>query len=208
MIVRRRFKFVVPVVLVILLVLWGVSWGAARWLIVGDDLKSPADAIVVLSGSTAFRERTELAAQLFKEGFGSTVILTNDGQQGGWSNEKERNPFTFESATDSLVRAGVSANKIEVIGPVVSSTHDEALAIKSWAESRQKRSIIVVTSAYHGRRAEWTFQRVVGTSPKVQWVFVPPGQQTPREWEWWIYPRGWRTVALEYLKIGYYRLRY
>ena len=203
-----RLKSVLRVVVVTLLVLWLFSWVAARWLIIDDTLKSPADAILVLSGSSAYRERTQLAAELFKDGYGSSVILTNDGQQGGWSNEKERNPFTFEQATEALVKSGVPAAKIEVIQPVVSSTYEEALAIKEWAASKQVHSLVVVTSAYHGRRAVWTFQRALSPTPTVQWVFVPPGRQTPQSWNWWLHKKGWQTVALEYVKILYYRCRY
>jgi len=205
----RRFKFVLLVVLLSLSSLWVVSWIGAHWLIVENTVRNPADVIVVLSGSSAFRERTQLAADLFKQGFGSSVLLTNDGQQGGWSNEKERNPFTLELATDSLVRSGVPATRIEIIqDPVVGSTYEEALAIKTWAEKRQVKSMLVVTSAYHGRRAVWTFRRVIASSPTLEWAFVPPGNQTPTQSSWWLYPKGWKTVGLEYVKLLYYRFSY
>jgi len=203
-----RFKSFVLVTLLALIVLWVLSWVAARWLIVDNTLKSPADVIVVLSGSSAFRERTQLAAEIFRQGYASSIVLTNDGQQGGWSNEKGRNPFTFELAMDALVQSGVPANRIKVIRSVVTSTHDEASTIKDWTDTNRIRSIVVVTSAYHGRRAVWTFQRDLGSSPAIQWAFVPPGKQTPRESLWWFYPKGWQTVALEYVKLVYYRLRY
>ena len=47
-------------------------------------------------------------SRTFQTGYGSSVVLTNDGQQGGWSNEKEQS-FTFELAMDALVRSGVPA---------------------------------------------------------------------------------------------------
>jgi hypothetical protein len=48
---------------VIALVLWLVAWEAAKLLIVSAPL-ARADAIVVMAGSAAFKERTQRAADL------------------------------------------------------------------------------------------------------------------------------------------------
>ena len=43
-------------------------------------------------------ERTRLAAESFVRGRAPVVLLTNDGQRGGWSKEEERNPLFVERA--------------------------------------------------------------------------------------------------------------
>jgi uncharacterized SAM-binding protein YcdF (DUF218 family) len=199
---------VVRVVLLALAVWSLVAWVAARALIVSSELES-AEALVVLSGSGAYVERTGLAAQLFKEGRAPKVILTNDLMIGPWSQEQQRNPTFTERAVEELRRAGVPPERIEVLPQPVASTYEEAVLLRQWAVARGLRSILVVTSSYHSRRALWTLRRVFeGSGVAVGLVPVAPGRQVPGPAVWWLKPFGWRMVALEYLKIVYYFFRY
>ncbi len=175
-------------------------------LIVKAPLKH-ADAIVVLSGSSAFLERTHVAAQLYSEGVADKILLTNDNLQGGWLSSEQRNPFFYERARLELQRLGVPESKIEVL-PIVKSTQEEALVVRDYVESRKIGSLIIVTSAYHSRRALWAFQRVMAGRAKVGVVSPPPGWQTPKASRWWLSRTGWRTVPAEYLKIVYYWFRF
>jgi uncharacterized SAM-binding protein YcdF (DUF218 family) len=68
---------------------------------------------------------------------------------------------------------------------------------------------LVVTSAYHSRRALWIFRKVFsGTGIDIGLTAVAPGEQTPSPATWWLQLRGWRTVASEYPKLIYYWLHY
>ncbi len=176
-------------------------------LIVNAPLEH-ADAIVVLSGASAFVERSHVAAQLYSEGTAEKVLLTNDNLQGGWLSSEQRNPFYYERARWELERLGVPESRIEVLRPAVSSTQEEALAVRDYVESTKIRSVLIVTSAYHSRRALWTFQRVLGDRVRIGLVSSPPGWQTPGAASWWLSARGWRTVPNEYLKMVYYWLRF
>src|SRR5882724_8702749 len=91
-----------------------LAWGAAKLLIVEAPL-AHANAIAVLSGSAVIKERTQFAAQLYKEGRAPKIILTNDNQQGGWSSAEQRNPFYYERAVDLLTGAGVPREAIEIL---------------------------------------------------------------------------------------------
>ncbi|HEV2915231.1 MAG TPA: YdcF family protein [Pyrinomonadaceae bacterium] len=190
-------------------VVWSLlAWAAAHALVVRAEL-THADALVVLSGSGVYLERAGSAAQLWKEGRADKIILTNDSQHGGWSEAKQRNPSFVERASEELERAGVAADKIEVLPEAVTSTHDEALLLRRYATTHGLRSILVVTSAYHSRRALWTLRRVFqGSGIEVGLTAVAPGQQSPPPATWWWHALGWRTVALEYIKLGYYWLSY
>jgi uncharacterized SAM-binding protein YcdF (DUF218 family) len=192
------------------LVAWSLlAWGAAKGLIVSSELPR-ADAMVVLAGSTAYVERTHRAAQLFQEGRAPKVILTNDNQQSGWSEQLQRNPLFIERAAEELTRSGgVPESDVEMLRDVVSSTHDEALLLRGYAEAHGLRSLLVVTSAYHSRRALWTFRKVFeGSGISIGLMIVEPGEQTPRPATWWLHLSGWRMVAGEYLKLIYYWLSY
>lgn len=192
------------------LVAWGVAaWTAAEFLTVKADL-SRADVIVVLAGASTYVERTRHAAKLFHEGRAPKIALTDDQVRGGYSPERDRNPFFVERAADELRQAGVPTESIEVItGPAVGSTHDEAKLLREYASARGLRSVLVVTSAYHSRRALWTLRRVFrGSGVEVGLDPVAPGGQSPAPATWWLHGLGWKMVAGEYLKMAYYLVCY
>ena|ERR1043165_2094612 len=193
-----------------ILIAWSLlAWVAARWLIVSDELPR-ADAMVVLAGSAVYLERTHRAAELFHEGRAPKIILTNDNIQSGWSNELERNPFFIERAAWELEGAGhVPESSIEMLQPTVESTFDEALLLREYAVSHNLRSLLIVTSAYHSRRALWTFRKVFeGSGISIGITTVAPGEQTPMPATWWLHLRGWKMVAGEYMKLIYYWVRH
>lgn len=194
-------------ILVVAVVAWTLlAWLAATHLIVSAPLPR-ADAIVILSGSACFLERTQEAAELYSSKVASRVVLTNDNLQGTWSSAEQRNPFFYERARDNLVLIGVPQQRIEVIHQPVTSTYDEAETVRDYAQAQGFKSILVVTSGYHSRRALWTLQRVFKDSNvQVGMQAVETGIQTPSPLTWWLHPVGWKMVAGEYVKSAYYHL--
>lgn len=190
-----------------LLVAWVLlSWGAARSLVVHEARPARADAVAVLGGSSVYVERARLAARLFAEGRAPKVLLTDDGQCGGWSVAEQRNPRFVELTADELRRAGVPPENIEIVGQA-SDTFAEAAGLREYAEAAGLHSLLVVTSGYHSRRALWTLRRTfAGSGVEVGVEPVEPGEQTPRAAVWWLYPLGWKLVAGEYAKLVYYWL--
>jgi uncharacterized SAM-binding protein YcdF (DUF218 family) len=201
----RRYAFA----LAFALAAWPfAAWAAARWLVVGCDIER-ADAVVVLSGSSTYRERARRAAEIYAEGRAPLVVLTNDGQRGGWSEEAQRNPFFFEREAEELVRRGVPAERVRVIPGEVASTYEEAVRVREFAEANGIKSVLVVTAPYQSRRALWVMRRVVGSEELRVAVDAPaPGDESPRAAAWWLHALGWRLVPGEYLKLAYYVLRY
>lgn len=195
------------VAFLLLAVLWLVSWLGARWLIVRAPLEH-ADAIVVLSGSATLSERVQHAARLYAERRGQKILLTTDNLQGGWSRAEQRNLYFYEIATRQLTRLGVPTENIEVVTPPVTSTWDEATVLRDYAKTHNLRSILIVTSSYHSRRALFTFRKFfAGTDTQVGIDPVETGIQTPRPATWWFHILGWELVLVEYLKLIYYLCR-
>jgi uncharacterized SAM-binding protein YcdF (DUF218 family) len=205
--VRRKTRRLTRALAVGLVAWWLVAWAAAAFLAAGAESSSVAhaDAVVVLAGSSTYVERARLAAEVFKQGRAPIVMLTDDGQRGGWSKEEERNPRFVELAASELKARGVPEGSLEVVPGTVSSTFEEAQRVREYAGARGLRSILVVTSAYQTRRARWTFGRVFGAGPvSVSFESVPPGDETPTPMTWWLHAEGWRMVAGEYVKMIYY----
>jgi uncharacterized SAM-binding protein YcdF (DUF218 family) len=200
---KSRFRKILTA-LVLLLVVWGIlAWVAERALIVKAEIGS-ADALVVLSGSSSYLERTHKAAELFKQGRAPLVLLTNDNTRGGWSSTLQTNPYFVDRATDELIKQGVPEERIRIVQGLAESTHSESVIVKEYAAAQGLKSILIITSGYHSRRALRTFRTTFeGTGVAIGLEPVTTGSQTPSTF-WWLSPSGWRVVAGEYMKLIYY----
>jgi uncharacterized SAM-binding protein YcdF (DUF218 family) len=180
----------------------------ARFLIVRTGTQG-ADAIIVLSGSSAYEERLKHAIVGYQQGRAPLVVLTNDGLKGRWSRRRQSNLYSYEHGRDALLEGGVHENRIVLLEQRVSSTYDEAFALREYARSNGLRSVLIVTSPYHSRRALWVFRRVVGAKGVVVEIDpVAPGYQSPNPAWWWLTGRGWQHVGAEYVKLLYYLVRH
>ena len=168
-----------------------------------------ADVILILAGSSVYQERTRKAAGMYKQGVAPKIILTDDGEKGGWSQIEKRNPPFVELARSDLIAQGVPAEAIEIIVPNGSGTVHEARITQKIARENNWKTILLVTSAYHTRRALWSFEKVSGNA-ELQFgiAAAPAGEQTPMPEYWWFSPHGWNFVAGEYVKSFYYWLYY
>jgi uncharacterized SAM-binding protein YcdF (DUF218 family) len=204
--VRRRTA--IKILLICILIWPFAAWAAARLLIIEAPL-ARADAIVVLGGSANYKERAREAARLLLEGRAQRILVTNDNMRGPWSSVEQRNLFFYERSLDELRNAGVAEESVEVLMTTVSSTHEEAELVKQYAVDHGLHSVLIVTSAYHSRRALWTFSRVFrDTGIEVGLMPVSPGTDSPRPATWWLTVRGWRLVPTEYVKMIYYVVKY
>jgi uncharacterized SAM-binding protein YcdF (DUF218 family) len=204
---RRRRVFLI--VVLCLVVLWPMlTWGGANLLIVKSEIAS-AEAIVVLSGSSTYIERADWAAKLYREGRAPAIILTNDSLISGWDKVEQRNPFFYELAARELVKRGVPESRIQVVSNIALGTYEESLGLRDYATAHNLKRLLVVTSAYHSRRALWSMRHACqGSGIEIGIDSPPPGWQTPSPSTWWWHRWGWKVVAGEYGKIIYYQMRY
>ena len=164
----------------------------ARWLVAADPPRW-ADAAVVLAGDPDY-ERTKTAARLLLEGQVRLLIVT-----GG-------EPGPGDSATslrDVALRAGVPAERIRM-EQVSHSTHGSMVAILPILEREGIRSVAVVTSPYHQRRAVWAARRTLRGIEIVSRPAEPAGWKPEG---WWKTRWGRRIVLGEYARLAYYIMR-
>ena len=206
---RKSKAFKISVALLFLLAAWILlAPFLAENLIVEKPL-TRADRILILAGSSVYIERTDKAAEIFKLGVASKIVLTDDGERTGWSRTEKRNIPYVEMAQRNLIAQGVPPENIEIIKPVGSGTVYEAQIFKEKALAENWKSVLLVTSAYHTRRTLWTFERTFETEKIEFGIESPPtGEETPPPSVWWLVPRGWNFVAGEYVKSVYYWVYY
>ena len=121
----------------------------ARWLVVADPPRA-ADAAVVLAGDPDY-ERTKTGARLLLEGQVRLLIVTG-GEPGPGD--------SAASLRDVAIRAGVPPERIRM-EQVSRSTHGSMEAIRPILEQEGIRSLAVVTSPYHQRRAVWAARKTL-----------------------------------------------
>lgn len=176
-------------------------------LIVEKKLEK-ADTILILAGSGAYLERTQKAVEIFKQGVAPKILLTDDGEKTGWSRSEKRNIPYVEMAQRNLVSLGVPSENIEIFKPIGSGTIYEAQIIKEKARENNWKSILLVTSAYHTRRALGTFEKLLAAdNVEIGIVSNASEHQAPAVY-WWLTAQGWNWVAGEYAKSFYYWLYY
>lgn len=205
----RSFKLIAAFLLAFLAWILLTPYLAER-LIVEKPLEK-ADAILVLAGSSAYIERTQKAGEIYRQGIAPRIFLTDDGERAGWSRIERRNPAFVELARENLIEQGVPAESIEILEPSATGTIYEAEILRKKVEESDLKSILLVTSAYHTRRALQTFEKIFAeknTDAEIGIESAPIGEKTPKPIAWWLSSRGWSAVGGEYVKSLYYWVYY
>jgi hypothetical protein len=129
------------------------------WLHVHETLR-PAAVIVVMNGDNT---RADVAAALFRAGYGHEIWLTNDPRSGS--------PTIPDAGTTENVRrlqsAGVPADAIRTMPAPAGSTKAELQQIGAQLLERNIDHAIVVTSTLHGRRVRMLWDCTVGAAPHI-----------------------------------------
>ena len=154
---------------------------AGHWLQSGDEIdpSKKADVIVVLAGSYF---RPLYAADLYNQGVGSVVYVSRAIER------KDRKllesvdvnlPLQEEIFRRILRKKGVPDNAIRFFGKSLISTNQEAEAFKK-AIGNEPKTLVLVTSPYHVRRAEMIFGDAL---PNCTVLAVgTPYEPFPRKW--------------------------
>lgn len=120
-------------------------------LVVEDPLEK-SDAIIVLSDDNFYADRATRAAELFRQGLAPVVVASGI--------RLRPNASIAELMTHDLIERGVPKQNILSFPQDADNTREEAESLKKLAESKNWKSVIVVTSNYHTRRARYIFRKV------------------------------------------------
>jgi uncharacterized SAM-binding protein YcdF (DUF218 family) len=164
------------------------------------DNPAPADAIVLLLGGIG--ERPERVAELYHQGYAPRILFGDSGLIGGSSLSESRETRRI------LIENGVPASAITILPPpVVTSTFMEAQAVLRYAEAHRLRRIIVVTTAFHTRRARWVFRHVF-SGAGIDIRAAAAAHSLFHEGNWYRSDEGLVTYVDETIKSLYYWIAY
>lgn len=173
------------------------SKGAKRWLIaviclvflyfltpvllnqlalclIREDQLVKSDVIVALAGDHR-SHREKRAAELYHQGWANKVVVSGLKHPLGF--------HTGEAAKKYVMSLGVTETDISMITETL-NTRAEGAALEKLMRDQGWRSAIIVTSAFHSRRAAYTVEKA---APGLTFYSSPVAAVAP-EWEpqdWW-----------------------
>lgn len=170
-------------------------------ILYAEDPLDRADVLYVLAGARA--DRWLEAAELFRGGYAPRIVL---GSGGGDAAERllagrgVRLPTDGELARDGLLQLGVPPAAIIVPDSRNDNTAEESSAFARIAATERWRSVIVVTSKFHTRRAGYAMRRALrGTGMRV--IVRASRYDTFRTGAWWTDRHSVRMVLFELPKL-------
>jgi uncharacterized SAM-binding protein YcdF (DUF218 family) len=178
-----------------------LRWAADVWIV--EDRLERADAILVLGGG--LETRPFEAARLYREGLAPRVLVTDVSS--GPTTLLGLKPAETDVTRRLLLKEGVPESAIETIGHQVTSTREEALALREALAQTPSRRVIIVTEIFHTRRTRWVFRKVLKGQPvRLQIAPVRPLRYSARDW--WRHEEGLIDFETELIKLAYYWLKY
>jgi uncharacterized SAM-binding protein YcdF (DUF218 family) len=205
---KRKQKILrISISLSLFFIVWTLIAPFFAYFLLVEKPVEKADVIWILGGSSAYLERTQKAAELYKQGISNKIFVVDDGIFGGWNDGEKRNLPFFEISKRELIANGVIESAIEIVKPIGDGTNYEAQLFAEKNLDNHVKSLILVTSPYHTKRALWTFQHL-NPNIEIGVISAENTEKTPTIYFWWLSAKGWSNVFAEYLKFIYYWLSY
>lgn len=192
---KHALKFIIGGIVLFALIVWAIS----SWL-GPDDLSgcqtrptnkkgcAAAQAIVVVSGGDT-AARTEEAIKLYRNGWAAIIIFSGAAAD-------KTGPSNAETMREQAVSEGIPLGNT-VIETASETTEQNAENTVKILHQNEITSIILVTSAYHERRALLEFQKRT-TSVAIR---AHPIHED-KDWNrfWFLNPFGWSLAGSELVK--------
>jgi uncharacterized SAM-binding protein YcdF (DUF218 family) len=179
-----------------------------EYLIYQQPPPQQADVIVILANweDTIIRVRT--GADLYNGGIAKMIFVPRMEQMRGLDEIKKLGiniPENRDLVVTILQGLGVPLDAIQTSAQEVSSTWDEAQEVRSLVEQKGYKSVVLVTSKYHSRRAYLILKDALGGKATV--ISVPSTYDSSEPESWWRRDEDAKKVLMEYPKLLVYYWR-
>ena len=152
-----------------------------------DETPQVSDVIVILSDDNYEASRATRAAQLFKSGMAPRILASG----------RLLRPYAgiAELMEHDLKVQGVPANAIVPLAHRGTNTREEAVADAQEIASHGWKKVLLVTSNYHTRRADYIFARTLPKGTELRVVSAPDSEYDPGSW--WEHRTGLKRFLYE-----------
>jgi uncharacterized SAM-binding protein YcdF (DUF218 family) len=175
-----------------------------KYLVVQHPL-AKSDLIVCLAGDDV--ERGLASAELYAKGFAPRIFIARESVPDGLETLKEKG-IAYPESRDRVMMIfrglGVPESAVITSDQPVDSTFEEAERVRDLVKRNKYRSLILVTSPTHSRRAWLTFRKAI-PDKEFRITVAPTPYSKFRAEDWWKTRRYVRDVILEYQKLIYYK---
>ncbi len=163
--------------------LGGLIWYAADMPAQVDDMATPTDAIVVLTGGT---ERLDTGLALLRQHKARKLFVSG--------------VYRGIDVAKLLRLSRQKPDEVEcciVLGHAADNTVGNAIETAAWMRAEGYHSLRLVTSNYHMRRSLMEFRHAM---PRTTIIAHPVFPDTVKQHLWWIRPGTAHLIASEYSK--------
>jgi uncharacterized SAM-binding protein YcdF (DUF218 family) len=159
------------------------------WIV--QDRMEPADVIIVIGDDDFTADRATEAAALFHGGWAPLIVASG----------RMLRPYSTiaDLMTQDLESRGVPAKAIVRFSHRANNTVEEAKDLQVLIAQNGWRRILLVTSNYHTRRAQYIFRKVLPANLSLEVVGAFDAEFEPDTW--WQSRQGRKTFLLE--TMGY-----
>ncbi|MGH9734304.1 MAG: YdcF family protein [Candidatus Acidiferrales bacterium] len=142
--------------------------------VIVDDSPRASDAIVMLSDDNYSGDRAARAAELIKGGWAPRVIASG----------RYLRPYMSVSQLEQhdLIADGVPASAIIPLEHHARNTREECTVIGKYLTQRGWKHILLVTSNYHTRRADYICSRVLPRGTELHVIAAKDSDFNPDDW--------------------------
>jgi uncharacterized SAM-binding protein YcdF (DUF218 family) len=166
-----------------------------------------SDLIVCLAGGDV--ERGLGSAELFSRGLAPRVFISREPIPDGLETLKQKGiayPESIDRTTIILKGLGVPESAVIRNDHPAESTFEEGEMVGAVVKEKKYRSLILVTSPTHCRRAWLTFRKAI-PDKEIRIAVMPTPYSKFRAEDWWKTRRYVRDVIMEYQKLIYYKAK-
>ena len=149
-----------------------LRYAAESWVV--DAPAAHADAILLLGDDNFYADRATRAAELIRQGTAPVVVASG--------RRLRPSAGIVELMQHDLVERGVPKERILPLAQDADNTEEEAAALAKFCTERHFRSIILVTSNYHTRRARYIFEKTFPSAISVSVASARDGDFDPERW--------------------------
>jgi uncharacterized SAM-binding protein YcdF (DUF218 family) len=146
---------------------------AGESLVVEDPLEK-SDAIIILSDDNFYADRATRAAELFRQKLAPVVVASGI--------RLRPNAGIAELMAHDLIERGVPREDILPFPQDADNTREEAQFLQKLVQEKKWKSVIVVTSNYHTRRAKYILGKIFANSATVRMAAARDADYDPQHW--------------------------
>jgi len=179
-----------------------------EYLIYQEPAPQHADVIVILANWEDTIIRVKAGADLYKGEVAKVIFVPRMEQMAGLEEAKKLGiniPENRDLVVTILQGLGVPLDAITTSAQEVTNTWDEAQEVRNLVEQKGYKSVLLVTSKYHSRRAYLIFKDALKGKATV--ISVPSPYDSSDPESWWKRDEDAKRVIMEYSKLLVYYWR-